>query len=101
MSRLDDDARVVMATPGPTSLAPIPAVSRGAVVGPARESLSVWQRQPYMPPFVARYPTAHARDVNPSDAARVDQGEQLLVARLQHRAREAKVPAVDVAQVAV
>ena len=38
---LDDDAPVVMATPGPTGLAPIPAVSRGAVVGPARESLSV------------------------------------------------------------
>ena len=32
----DDDAPAVMATPGPTGLAPIPAVSRGAVVGPAR-----------------------------------------------------------------
>ena len=31
---LDDDAPAVMATPGPTGLAPIPAVSRGAVVGP-------------------------------------------------------------------
>ena len=30
---LDDDAPVVMATPGPTGLAPNPAVSRGAVVG--------------------------------------------------------------------
>ena len=38
---LDDDVPVVMATPGPTGLAPIPAVSRGAVVGPARASLSV------------------------------------------------------------
>ena len=38
---LDDDVPAVMATPGPTGLAPIPAVSRGAVVGPARESLSV------------------------------------------------------------
>ena len=36
----DDDAPAVMATPGPTGLAPIPAVSRGAVVGPARESLA-------------------------------------------------------------
>ena len=38
---LDDDAPAVMVTPGPTGQAPIPAVSRGAVVGPARESLSV------------------------------------------------------------
>ena len=37
---LDDDAPVVTATPGPAGLAPIPAVSRGAVVGPARESLA-------------------------------------------------------------
>ena len=36
----DDDAPAVMVTPGPTGLAPIPAVSRGAVVGPARESLA-------------------------------------------------------------
>ena len=36
---LDDDAPAVKATPGPTGLAPIPAVSRGAVVGPARASL--------------------------------------------------------------
>ena len=38
---LDDDAPVVMATPGPTGLAPIPAVSRGAVVGPARKALRI------------------------------------------------------------
>ena len=36
----DDDAPAVMATPGPTGKAPIPAVSRGAVVGPARASLA-------------------------------------------------------------
>ena len=36
---LDDDVPAVMATPGPTGLAPIPAVSRGADVGPARASL--------------------------------------------------------------
>ena len=36
----DDDAPAVMVTPGPTGLAPIPAVSRGAVVGPARASLA-------------------------------------------------------------
>ena len=34
-------AAVVMATQGPTGQAPIHAVSRGAVVGPARASLSV------------------------------------------------------------
>ena len=38
---LDDDAPVVKATPGPTGLAPIPAVSRGAVVGPARKALRI------------------------------------------------------------
>ena len=37
----DDDAPVVKASPGPTNLAPIPAVSRGAVVGPARKALRI------------------------------------------------------------
>ena len=36
----NDDAPAVMATPGPTGKAPIPAVSRGAVVAPARASLA-------------------------------------------------------------
>ena len=38
---LDDDAPAVMVTPGPTGLAPIPAVSMGAVVGPARKALRI------------------------------------------------------------